>query len=1165
MPSTIEYTDQQAEAIKARKVSLALDAGAGCGKTFVLTERFLKELETPEGLEPDVRLSQLVAITFTDAAARELRTRIRRLVAERIASVNSTERTYWIQLQRAIDGCRISTIHSLCGNLLRSHAFDVGLDPTFATLDSPASQVLQTAAVEDTLRELLAARDTDAMLLGRAWNVDRTKQYVRSMLDHYRKPGFVQWLAQEPADLLEAWQAFFTDHIWPTAAEELTSLASRMLMLLDQFTPQTASATEIHRELSTALTSLTDGAPTSSDLTVINELARVRTERNAPRKIPFLKGGWERVDQYEDFKQEATQLREALKRLPIVDFGSESAQIAAELGLALARVAGRAAECYEQMKTGRAALDYDDLIATAHRLLSDPKHQDIQSQLQASIDVLFVDEFQDTDRIQVEMVKALVGDLVESGKLFFVGDGKQSIYRFRGAEPQVFRDLQQEIEPAWRLPLTHNFRSQPAILNFVNAVFAPVFEEYKPLRPSRPQVSAEPAIELLWTKFPELSRGKAGSVAAARRAEARTIASRLRTLIDSKAPIVGDAEAIEGRRAVEYGDVTLLFRSLSDVAAYEEALRQQEIPYYLVGGHAFYTQQEIYDVLHLLRVVMSECDELSLAGVLRSPFFSLPDETLFWLTEAHNSLERGLFAPQLTSNIDVEEQAKVRRAAETISMLRTHKEEWTPPKLLAEAMERTGYDAALLAEFMGERKLANVYKLMEQARNAVASSVGSLADFVTQLAEFTTTTPKEALATTSPGTANVVRLMTVHKSKGLEFPVVIIPDLDRKANASSDQVVFDNQLGPLVAPPSDGGTDSSGLKLFKHLDKLADQAETDRLFYVACTRAADYLLLSSAMDDPSEPKGPWSKRLGEVVDLATGELLDPSGLDEAEWPVIAATIAEAPEAKPFASGKAPEWLKLLQSANRQSADNEIERMAAPHPVDPMARRRFSVTRLSGQIIPSGGDWWRSDPEAEERDESKLDYNPLGFGTLVHAMLERADLDNPASISQWSHSLAPYHDLLHADSVTPMAEELVARFAKSPRAAELRAADQVCHELEFLLTWPLGSTSANSRFLQGYIDCLYQSADGGWRVVDYKTNQVSAAGVPALAAKYELQMFVYGLAVEQTWGAGPKELVLHFLRPGIEYTFEWNAAARSRAIQMVENALESLASNASAQQ
>ncbi|WP_425400811.1 UvrD-helicase domain-containing protein [Aeoliella sp.] len=1157
MPTEIQYTDQQRPAIEARQTSLALDAGAGCGKTFVLTERYLQELEEHNPERPEARLSELVAITFTDAAARELRTRIRRLVYDRIAQTSGDDRQRWLQLQRAIDGCRISTIHSLCGNLLRKHAFDVGLDPLFTTLDGPAAAVLQTEAIEDTLRGLLTHRDDDAMAIGRAWNIDGAKDRVRRMTAYCRKPGFREWLERSPDEMMAAWESYFKDVVWPAAVEELQSYAQPLLELLGEFSPRDGSAADTKAELVAALQSLGKAAPSPAQLATITDLARVV---KGARPVPFTRKAWRDDVLYGHFRDAAKDMRDAIRELPTLDQGNPAVREAAELGLSLARVADKAAESYEQLKRDLGAVDFDDLMALTHQLLTDPKHREVQQQLQDGISVLFVDEFQDTDRVQVDMVRALVGDIAGSGKLFFVGDDKQSIYRFRGAEPQVFHDLKGEIDKGWRLPLSQNFRSQPAILHFVNALFSGIFADYQPLEPSRQQTTPEPAIEFLWTHYPKPESGKkAGYATNSRKAEARTVAAKLRTLVDSQAPIIGDKASPGGRRAAKYGDMAILFRALGDIAAYEEALRAENIPYYLVGGHAFYTQQEIYDVLHLLRVVQSECDELSLAGVLRSPFFALADETLFWLTIQNKSLERGLNSSLLPAQIDNEDGDKVQRAAETITFLRSKRDEWTVPQILAEAMERTGYDAALLADFMGERKLANVNKLLEQARTAVASGVGSLADFVTQLAEFTTATPKEALATTSPGNANVVRLMSVHKSKGLEFPVVVVPDVDRKAHNGGDQVAFHEKLGPVVGPSGQSDEDkkaSTGLKLFQHVDRREDTAETDRLFYVACTRAADYLILSSSVDDITTPIGPWLKRLSEVFDLSTGELLDPGLVDETKRPQVLATLEKAPAARPFASGSSPDWLKILEKAKRQKRNATIEQSARKLRVDPAARRRFSVTRLSGQIIPSGGEWWR-DEDDEADDIAVTDYDPLGFGTLAHAVLERCDLADDSTIARWCKQLAPHHDVLHEETVATMADDLVRRFAASPRASELLKAPQVHHEVEFTLTWPLSSEDPDARYLQGYLDCMYQAEDGSWRVIDYKTNQVSADGVAELVEKYELQMLVYGLAVEQTWGTAPDELVLHFLRPGVEHVFKWDAAARRRAIDLVELALAKL--------
>ncbi len=1163
----IQYTPEQKIAIEARNVSIALAAGAGCGKTFVLTERFLAELapndagaEQQNEPNPEQRLSELVAITFTDAAARELRSRIRNVVRTRIDGASPSEQNYWRQLQRALDACRVSTIHSLCGTLLRSHAFEVGLDPLFAVLDQSSSLVLRTEAIEDTLRQTLAVRDPLAFELASTWGIEGLKKRIAGLIDQHRGEAFARWLEKEPADAITAWERFYREEVWPAACADLGSVGEELIVLVSEFAPENAEASGKKEQFLSLLRTLVDGSASMTDLEAIQALAR------ANRK-PFTKKTWGDDALFERFKETATRLRDAIKALPNADFTSASAHRSAELGLHLARLTQLAADAYRQAKESLGALDYDDLIATAHRLLTDEAHRDTQDQIRGKIRLLMVDEFQDTDRLQVEIVKALAGEIQEAGKLFFVGDDKQSIYRFRGAEPKVFLDLRSEVAESWRLPLSMNFRSQPAILNFVNSLAGDLFTGgYQPLSPSRPQVTPEPAIEFRWTVV-EGNRNVAGWKARSRQAEARSIAVRLRELFDGDAKIVADPGAPEGCRPAQPGDVALLFRVLSDVQYYEAALREQKIDYYLVGGHAFYTQQEVYDLLHLLRSIASSCDELSLAGVLRSPFFSLADESLFWLTARGRSLEAGLFAERPPKELEALEREKVTAAANTLRYLRSIKEQVSLSQLLAEAFERTGFDAALLADFMGERKLANVEKLVEQARLAGASGVGSLDDFVTQLAEFTTSAPKEALAATTPETANVVRLMTIHQAKGLEFPVVIVPDVDRDKSSHSVSVAFHRDLGPLVKEPEADKTDASGLRLFGHFENLEEAAESNRLLYVACTRAADYLLLSSGVNDLEKPSGPWLKRLAESFDLREGKLLsDRSG--DANRSIDVNVVSPTTD-RPFSSGaKRPPLPKLLEQAKMQAGGQaEIQTKVSPESkaaalleVDPSWRRRFSVTRLSGQIVRAGGDLWRGEAVSAARN-SALD--PLSFGTLVHAVLERADFAHPETIDPWCHTLAPLHHPLAAAEAATAARELVEKFFQSRRAEEMRSAQKIHHEVEFLLAWPPGSkvntsetkaSKGNGRYLQGYLDCLYQGADGVWRVIDYKTNLCNAEEVPPLAAKYALQMAVYALAVEQTWGTGPDELVLHFLRPGMEQVTPWNRAARQQAIELVEQAL-----------
>ncbi|MCI0491344.1 MAG: UvrD-helicase domain-containing protein, partial [Planctomycetes bacterium] len=703
-----ELTEQQQTAVEIRDVSIALSAGAGCGKTHVLTERFLSHLDPENADAPQpTELHQLIAITFTDAAAREMRTRIREKCRERLQAAPAEHKHYWLTLLRAIEAARVSTIHAFCSSLLRDHAVAAKLDPLFGVLEQGAADVLLSETIDDVLREKLAAQDNDTLELASEYGLARVKNQIAELLPHRHEAAFHDWLSKTPDEAVTAWHACYDGEAFRSSLREIAAKApiAEMLRLLHAITPKKDIFIVAKANLLDLLPRLVDGSITASQVGTIREQARVQGLCTAK--------DWPSVDAFEKYKNACKAVRDAIDRHALQPFDESIARETARLGLALLRLTNDVVQAYEARKAAEGKLDFNDLLANARRLLTDPTHAAIRQHLSSQLSLVLVDEFQDTNPLQVEVVNALSGG-VQSDRLFLVGDIKQSIYRFNGARPEVFRKLRDEVTDRGRLPLTKNFRSQPAILNFVNALFVEAFgDEYEPLRPNRSQTTEQPAVEFLWAITPEKYGNHKGAVLEARREEARWIARRLRAIVDSddERPIID--EATGQPRPAQLGDIAILLRALSDIQVYEEALRAYELDYYLVGGRAFYAQQEIFDVLNLLRAVASPADEISLAGALRSPFFALADETLFWLFKtAGGNLNAGLLANVLPAELSLEEGAKTAAAAETLRQLRGQKDHLAIAELLSEAIARTGYDATLLAEFLGERKLANLHKLL---------------------------------------------------------------------------------------------------------------------------------------------------------------------------------------------------------------------------------------------------------------------------------------------------------------------------------------------------------------------------------------------------------------------------------------------------------------------
>lgn len=1173
--SSPALTAEQRRAIQTRGVSIALDAGAGCGKTFVLTERFLSHVAPaalgraaeprpnpadaagdPVDADADAGaeagpagLDQLIAITFTQAAAREMRERIRRACHQRLREGPAEQAGHWLAVVRSLDGAQVSTIHSFCGKLLRGHAVELGIDPAFQTLEGPAAGVLRGEAIDATLRRLLSQRDPLLMRLAAERDLSNLRGELLALADLADSDAAEDWAGRTPADVVAAWREAYQRDYLPAAVQRVVDAEAfaRMFALLPLARPEGARFADVRAELLALREGLAAGPAGVGDLKRLAELARVQG-RCKP-------GEWPDKQAYSRYAEACKGVRELAGRVkPLAD--GEDALAAARRGLELLRLASEVSGDYAKLKRGRGLLDFDDLLRQTRRLLREPAFEPARRRLQQRVRLLMVDEFQDTDPTQAEIVRAIAGSGLLNGRLFFVGDFKQSIYRFRGAAPDVFRRLQAETPVSGRLPLSRNFRSQPAILRFVNTLFAPVFGAgYRALHAARPQVTAAPAVEFLWTP-PTASAG----AEAERAAEARAIATRLRRLIDDRAPLVGE-QAVAGSggwraRPVRAGDVAILFRALSDVRHYEQALREQGLAHYLVGGHAFYAQQEVYDVANLLRAVASGCDEVALAGVLRSPLFALQDETLFWLAQS-GGLAAAIQRSRPPSGLPAAEAAKVRHAQVTLGALRRAKGRRGVAGLLCEAVERTGLDAVLLAEFLGERKRANLEKLIDQAAEFDRLRPGDLDGFARQLNEFVARESKEALAATRTAEdshRDEVRLMTVHQAKGLEFPVVVLADADRKQGGHHEAVGLRPDLGPVASVEDD--TRVYGIHLLRHAEREADRTELERLLYVACTRAADYLIFSACREAGAKPAGPLLEVLAGGFDLETGVASDE------EDPQACVTVGEPREAiGPGGLGADPRaTLDRAQEIAASAPPPAVPPGLRPVPLDPLAVRAFSVNRLSGRLKHAGQ---RPGPVAVAAAlaSTAAGVDPLGLGTLVHEVLERLPLA-PAGLDRvdaLAGALAPLHLSREIDAGARLAAGLVQRFADSSRYATLLAAERVEREVEFLLRWP-SAMGGPPACLHGYIDCLVDTG-AALEVLDYKTNRVAPAAVRRAAEEYRLQMYVYAWAVEQARGRSPSRAVVHFLRPGVEVVFDWDDAARGRARRMVDDAIAAVRADA----
>ena len=730
-------TPEQEAAIVARGRDVLLEAGAGTGKTGVMVQRYCR-LVCEEG----VALEGVLAFTFTDKAAAELRQRIRAELAHRAEEGSERAR----ELLTTIGGAWITTIHGFCNRLLSGHPVAAGIDPDFRVLDVPEASRIAREAFDQALAEFLADGDAEKEDTVASFDVEGLRGIVVAAHDELHSRGLAEPRLPEPPP---------TD--LPAALEACRTAAAAALEELRESDPK-------RETIERALARLdAPGEPPP-----LEELRGLRTDSRA---------------------QAVAAYREA------IDLAVARCAEAGEGGTAyrhLAELLELYSRRFAAAKQRRAGIDFEDLQILAARLL---ERADIGEAYRGRFQHLLVDEFQDTNRLQLRLIEALRGPRTE---LVMVGDELQSIYGFRHADLEVFRAQRQRIEErtdAELMELSGNFRSRPEVIGAVNMLGAALLgERYRPLRVGAATDATAslggPAVELLLTARDgwdeegiELEPTIDGRTPLNCLAEARFLAARLREL------------AAEG---VARGEMVVLLRAFTHLDAYEDSLARAGLRPYVVGGRGYWSQQQVADVCALLATIANPLDDQALFGALASPACGAAPDTLWllraaagkrrhiWpaLEHAVGAAERELAAAERLDDIPAAELELLRGFVATLESLRERAPRLALAALIEAAVTDTGYDLAVLLRPAGEARFANVRKLMRLAAEFEAREgrdLRGLLDFLAARAEG----EAEAQAATAAEGHDGVRIMTVHNAKGLEFGVVAVPDLSRSLLAGS--------------------------------------------------------------------------------------------------------------------------------------------------------------------------------------------------------------------------------------------------------------------------------------------------------------------------------------------------------------------------------------------
>jgi ATP-dependent helicase/nuclease subunit A len=1096
-------TAEQRAAIEATGAEVLIEAGAGTGKTGVMVDRYCR-LVCEQGVSPDA----VLAFTFTDKAAAELRQRIR---AELERAEAGSERAG--ELLPGLGSSWVTTIHGFCNRLLSAHPVAVGIDPRFRVLDAPETERAAREAFDEALEAFLAGGDRRRENTVAAFDIGGLRGMVLGVHAELRSRGAAEPELPEPPE--------------PDVQGALRQATAVAAEALGELKPGSANHELVERALV-----LLDG---SERIPSLDEMASLRT---ASRAKPMAA--------YRD------AIEAGLSRVAEAGEGGTAYRHVAELLRLFS-------ERFEAAKARRAGIDFEDLQLLAARLL---ERTETGAAYRGRFSHLLVDEFQDTNRLQLRLIEALQGPKCQ---LMVVGDELQSIYGFRHADLDVFRERREAIEAnadGEAIPLSGNFRSRPEVIGAVNAIGERLLAGYTPLRvgalPADPQPPGEgPAVEMLLTGRKgwdddgiQLDPVTDARTPANQLAEARFLASRLRELAD---------------QGVERGAIVVLLRAFTRLDAYEDSLERAGLRPYVVGGRGYWSQQQVADVCALLATIANPLDDQALLGTLASPACGVAPDTL-WLLRAAAGRGRHIWPtveqvaglgegelaePERLAQIPATELSLLRGFAETIVALRRRATSHSLAGLIDAAVTETGYDLAVLMRPAGETRFANVRKLMRLAAEFEAAEgrdLRGLLDFLAARAD----ADADAQAATAVEGHDGVRIMTIHSAKGLEFDVVAIPHLSRGLLPATRTPLL--TLGREPEAPRVGmqlrRLGARGINLYAQRELCEDaqkrEAEEElRLFHVGATRARERLLLSGVIGSSPPSRESHGKAVIERIAAAFE-------IDRERDSTLAVA---APEPRPglagdFDSSEVTVRLNLASAERaasltvvRKEPDGARETGEGPAPLVAQrtaraARRPLSYTAISTHGEGSDERPLDSDRALRERggDEPTEGNRGAARGIAVHSLLEWSQANG------WR---APTADLVRRISRSAevgdsdlSAEALLAPFQawldSSFFAERIRDAEKSRAEVPLLI-------EVADTVLRGSIDLLVESDGESPLIVDYKTDSVDGSRTSELAVRYEIQQAIYALAVAEARGVGEVELAYVFLeRPDEPVIATWDA-------------------------
>ena len=1267
----MNWTTKQKQVIEARNRSLLVSAAAGSGKTAVLVERIVQLISEGEN-PPDI--DRLLVMTFTNAAAAEMRERISQAIEKKLAE---NPESLHLQAQAAlVPYAQITTIDSFCLNLIRSHFNLLDVDPAFRIGDEGELILMRADVLEAMLEEYYEREDPEFQQFVDTYATGKSdggiEDYIMQVYTFAQSNPFPnEWMEDCREELRQMEEGNLDESRW------MSYLMRDVRLQLGELAEQLMQAMEICREPGGPEVYL---ANLQQEYEMLRELLEAADYKELNRRLGQADFGRLAAARSKDIDPEkksvVTGCRDRVKKAVgslKEQYGMETQAEAAEdmLGtkgvvLKLLELAEEFARRYQELKRDKNILDFNDLEHYALDILvrrGEDKgsliYTETADELSRQYAQILVDEYQDSNYVQETLIQSLSGERFGRPNVFMVGDVKQSIYKFRLARPELFMEKYEtyttEESSHQKIELHQNFRSRASVLDSINAVFyrimtknlgnveyteeaalhpGAVFEEYGETEGSHFQTGTP--TELILADTGKESMGQMDPDLAdytAREIEAKIIAEKIRELTDPEKGLgIWDKEK-QCYRLAEYGDMVILLRSISGWSqAFINVLTQEGIPAYAETGTGYFDTIEVETVLSVLSVIDNPMQDIPLAAVLSSPVAGLTDEELAWMVSAYKKetdrgQDRGLygafrywvgeeertgtpagsgeeqeevpesFGREQTGGLagsgreqagalagserDREEAGpdseteredmpfpglwrKLRRFNEFLEELRYQSSYLPIHELIYQVYDRTGYYDYVSAMPAGETRRANLDMLVEKAAAYEKTSYKGLFQFIRYIHKLRKYETDFGEASAPGKYENMVRIMSIHKSKGLEFPIVFLAGTGKLFNKQDirGKLIIDSDLGigtdylDLELRTKTSTLKKNVLKRKMDLDNLGEEL---RVLYVAMTRAKEKLILTGTDRSLEKKLDKWGQVTGYgglpyTILTTAGSYLD--------WILMTCPgknplfkVKEVPVESLVSTEVLRQIEKRMSKEELLTLDTDKvydEQLAEqleqclnyryPYEADINLYTKMTVSELKrlGQEIDDFDGMYQPEvaeflKEKEEQDFEKQRMEEAAErGTAYHRILELLDftaVSTKEDVRQQLHSLLA-GERVSGDAVKKIKPDVIWRFASSPLGRRIARAQEEgrCHrEKQFVMGIPAREIGAGDSgelvLIQGIID-VYLEEEDGLVLIDYKTDHILEGRQDILIKRYRTQMDYYQRALEQIVGKKVKDRVIY---------------------------------------